>query len=235
MAEWAARRFWKSVDVVEQPEGGFAIHLDTKPVRTPAKAPLLLPTRPLAQAVAAEWDAQVETVAPLTMPMTRSANSALDKVAPQRDEVLRLIAAYGETDLLCYRAERPAELAQRQAAAWDPLLDWVAERHGARLLPVQGVMPQPQPQAALEALARPLADLSPFRVAALHDLVALSGSLVIGLAAAEAVWPADELWDVSRLDEKWQAEQWGEDEEAARAAAVKREAFLHSDRFFHLA
>ena len=123
MSDWRPKRFWTAATVEPAP-GGHTVHLDGRPVRTPGKSPLIVPTEAMARAIAAEWDAQTGIVRPETMPFTRSANSAIEKVAPQFDEVVGLLAAYGETDLLCYRAHGPAELMARQAAAWDPLLDW---------------------------------------------------------------------------------------------------------------
>jgi len=235
MAEWAVRRFWTAAEVAAA-EDGHTVLLDGRPVRTPAKAALILPTRAMAEAAAAEWAAQDREVRPLTMPVTRAANAAIDKVRPQHAEVAALIAAYGESDLLCHRADSPAELVARQARAWDPLLDWAGEALGAPLLPTAGVIPRPQPEASLNALRARVAGLDAFALTALHDLVALSGSLVIGLAAMQdAVRPVERLWDVSRIDETWQQEQWGVDAEAAEAAAAKRRDFLQAHRFLELA
>lgn len=230
MAEWAPKVFWTEVHVVEA-AGGFEVTLDARPLRTPGKQPLTLPTRAMAEAVAAEWQAQEDTVNPLTMPATRAANSAIDKVAPQRADVAKLIAAYGETDLLCYRAASPAALADRQAAGWDPLLDWAAEALSARLTPVAGVMPVAQDPAALAALSGQVARQDDFGLTALSDLVGLSGSLILGLAVDMGRLTPDEAWALSRIDETFQAEQWGQDEEAAEAAEVKRQAFLFAERF----
>ncbi|SNX68512.1 chaperone required for assembly of F1-ATPase [Cereibacter ovatus] len=233
MAGWTAKRFWQQAVVV--PEGaGFRVTLDGRPVRTPAKTPLILPSRPLAEAIAAEWQAQDGTVRPETMPFTRSANSALDKVAVQFDEVAEMLAAYGETDLLCYRAAAPAALTQRQADAWDPLLDWAARALSAPLHATVGVIPQAQPGESLSRLAARVHALSPFQLAAFHDLVAISGSLVIALAVIDGRLTAEDGWAVSRVDESWQSEQWGEDDEAAEVEACRREAFLHAARFFAL-
>lgn len=233
MSDWAPKRFWTTASV-EQDGDGFGVRLDGRPVKTPAKAPLALPTRALAEAVAAEWDAQQDKVDPTTMPFTRSANAAIDKVATQFEEVATLIAAYGGTDLLCYRAEAPEELAARQAEAWDPLLDWAADRFGARLTPTAGVMHVEQPPAALAALTDRVKELDAFTLTALHDLVGLSGSLVIGLAALENWASVDELWQKSRIDENWQEEQWGVDVEAAEQAELKKAAFEHAQNFFKL-
>ncbi len=234
MTEWKARRFWKEAQVAET-DTGYTVHLDGRPVRTPAKRAMDLPTRAMAEAMAAEWDAQEDEIAPLTMPVTRSANAALDKVAHQHDEVVAMLAAYGETDLLCYRAESPEALAARQAARWDPMLDWAAETLGARLVLTRGVMPSPQPQDSLDRLHATLNRQSNFELAASHDLIAISGSLVLGLAAGADVAPPDEIWELSRLDERWQEEQWGVDDEAREVEAVKRDAFLHAHRFLKLA
>ncbi len=234
MSGWTARKFWTDVAVTAE-EGGHAIRLDGRPVRSPAKAHLVLPTRALAEAIAEEWRAQGEVIRPEAMPMTRTANSALDKVAPRMAEVVDHLTDYGATDLLCYRADAPETLAQRQAEAWDPWLDWAAERFGGRLDVTEGVIPVPQPPAALAALRAPLLVMSPFELAAVHDLVTLPGSLVLGLAVADGAGDAVHLWDLSRLDETFQAELWGWDEEADRVAALKRQAFLDAARFRDLA
>ena len=233
MSGWTAKRFWKAATVVPG-AGGFAVHLDGRAVKTPAKAALLLPTQALAEAVAAEWQAQGEKVDPTTMPVTRAANAALDKVAAQHDEVAALIAAYGETDLLCYRAERPEELVALQTAAWDGWLDWAAARYGARLATTCGVVPIVQPEAALAALGARVAACDIWELAALHDLVGITGSLVLGLAVAEGDLGAEAAWEASRIDENWQISQWGEDEEAAEMAALKRQALLAAERFWRL-
>lgn len=233
MSGWAMKRFWTETGVAPV-EGGWSVTLDGRPIRTPAKAPLTLPTRAYAEACAAEWAAQEGKVRPETMPLTRSANAAIDKVAVQFDEVAELIAAYGGTDLLCYRAEAPESLVARQAAAWDPLLDWAEEALGARLVPTAGIIHRPQDQAAVARLAEATRALDPFELAAFHDLVALSGSLVLGFAAARGARDPEALWAASRIDEDWQAEQWGTDEEAAEQAALKKRAFLDAAHIFSL-
>lgn len=234
MADWAPKRFWTSAGVTGA-EGGFAVALDGRPVKTPAKAPLVVPTRAMAEAIAAEWDAQGTLVDPRTMPVTRAANSAIDTVIPQRAEVQGMIAAYGESDLLCYRAETPPPLIARQAAAWDPLLAWAAQALDAPLRVTAGIVHVPQPPESLARLGARLDAVPDFELVALHDLVALSGSLVIGLAAAADVALAADLWRISRIDEEFQAEHWGEDEEAAEVAALKRNDFLQARRFLDLA
>lgn len=231
MSGWAAKRFWKLTEVAPC-EGGFTVTLDGRAVKTPAKTAFAVPTRVMAEAIAAEWDAQEDKVDPNTMPVTRSANSAIDKVATQFTEVADMLAAYGDSDLLCYRATHPQELIDRQAERWDPVLDWAAEVLEARLKPVSGVIHTPQDSAALARLTARVHALTPFELAAFHDLVGISGSLVIGFAVTEGHLGAEEAWDLSRLDEKWQEEQWGEDEEATKQADVKRGEFLHAAQFF---
>lgn len=234
MTGWKARRFWTAATA--GPEGvGFTVRLDGRPVRTPAKRPMILPTRAMAEAVAAEWAAVGAEVDPLRMPVTRAANAAIDKVAVQFDEVAAMIAAYGASDLLCYRATGPQALARAQAAAWDPMLDWAERTYGARLAVTQGVVPVAQPTEAVARLATEVLACSPFQLTALHDLVALTGSLVLGLAATGAEFAPDDLWRLSRFDEDWQAAEWGEDAEAAEAAARKHEDFRHAGAFWRLA
>ena len=233
MSEWKAKRFWKQADVVAE-EGGYAVQLDGRSIKTPAKRALVMPTQAMAEAVAAEWQAQDEIIDPGAMPCTRTVNAAIDKVATQHAEVADMIADYGDSDLLCYRADAPAALIAREAAAWDPMLDWAADALEARLYPRTGVIHQPQDEMALLALSRRTHDLTAFELAAFHDLVSLTGSLVLGFAAALDARPADALWEISRIDEIWQAEQWGRDTAAEEAAALKRASFLHAKAMFDL-
>ncbi|WOI56535.1 ATP12 family chaperone protein [Palleronia sp. LCG004] len=228
------KRFWASAHAIPT-DGGYSVTLDARPMRTPAKASLVVPTMALATAIAEEWDAQGETVDPLSMPVTRTANSAIDKIMPQRDAVEAMLAEYGGTDLLSYRAEHPEALVARQAEHWDPLLDWAASAHGARLSTTAGIMPVAQDPDATSKLAAPMRDMSAFELAGFHDLVALTGSLVLGLAAAEDARPPETIWSLSRLDEDWQAEEWGIDEEAAEAAERRKADFLQAHRFLCLA
>ncbi|WP_297538706.1 ATP12 family protein [Roseovarius sp.] len=233
MSEWKAKRFWKEAGVVEE-EGGFGVRLDGRAVRTPAKAALIVPTRALAEAIAAEWNAQEGKIDPGTMPFTRSANAAIDKVARQKSEVAEMLAAYGDSDLVCYRATGPVELIEKQAAAWNPLLDWTESVLSAKLLVVEGVVHVPQDAAALARLRAHVDALDIWALTAFHDLVSLSGSLVIGFAALDGFYPVETLWSLSRVDETWQAEQWGSDEEAEEMAARKQSDFIHAKRFYDL-
>ncbi len=230
---WAAKRFW-TVATAEPCEGGFTVRLDGRAVKTPAKAALILPTLDMAQAIAAEWDAQTGKVNPDTMPCTRSANSAIDKVAVQFDEVAGLLADYGASDLLCYRSTGPAALVTRQAAAWDPLLDWSATALKAPLRSTQGVVHVAQDPASINRLTARIRAFTPFELAAVHDLISISGSLVIALAITDKFLTVEQGWQVSRIDEAWQNEQWGIDEDAAAHEALRLAAFLHAGRFFAL-
>ena len=233
MTAWAMKRFWTRADA--SPEGeGFGVRLDGKPVRTPGKAPLIVPTEALARAIAVEWDAQEGIVQPATMPFTRGANAAIDKVVPQFDEVAALIAAYGETDLLCYRAETPEALHARQVAAWDSLLEWSAADLNATLVFTHAIVPCAQPAESLQRLSGLVRTQTPFQLTALSDLVGISGSLVLGFAVARGRLDPETAWQVSRIDETWQNELWGIDEEAAAAEAIRKRDFLLAARFHAL-
>lgn len=233
MSGWARKRFWTAASVASAPDG-WQVLLDQRPVRTPAKAPLVLPTAGLARAIAAEWQAQGADIAPASMPLTKMANTAIDGVLRHHAQVVDAVVEWGGSDLLCYRAEGPPALAARQAAAWDPLLDWAADTLGARLAVTRGVMPVAQPAAAIDALRQAVAVFDAFRLTALHDLVTISGSLVLGLAVARGRLAAAEAFALSRIDDTWQAEQWGEDAEAAESAARRAAAMDAAGRFSEL-
>lgn len=231
MSEWKAKRFWKSVEVV--PDGtGYGIRLDGRSVKTPLKRDLIAPSRKLAEEIAKEWDAVEENIDPGSMPFTRSANAAIDKVMDQFDDVVDMLVAYGDSDLVCYRADSPEGLVNRQRHAWDPLILWVAQVYGIKLDTRTGVMHVPQSPNVLSRFDAEVRAFVPFELTAFHDLVSLSGSLVLGLAVAKDHVDPDTAWELSRIDETWQIEQWGEDEEATQLAASKRDSFLHAARFF---
>lgn len=233
MSEWTAKRFWTAVTTMAAP-AGFSIELDGRPVKTPAKALLVVPTQAMADAVAREWDAQTDKIDPGTMPVTRGANAAVDKVSIQRAEVIEMLAAYGDSDLLCYRAAGPVELIARQAERWDPLLAWAAKAHDAHLTSAEGVIHVPQDPVALRRLQLPLDDMTDFQIAAAHDLISLSGSLVIALAVIAGEMAAQDGWTLSRLDEEWQIEQWGEDDDATALEKIKNQAFLDAAAFYKM-
>jgi chaperone required for assembly of F1-ATPase len=206
-------------------EGGVAILLDGRRVRTPARNPFVVPTEELAEAIAAEWNKQGEEVDPRAMPLTGLANAAIDRVAPDPGTFAKGLAAYGESDLLCYRAEGPAPLVRRQEEQWDRLLSWARRRYDIDFETVCGIMHRPQPAETVDRLAHAVAARDPFRLAALSPLVTISGSLVIALALAEGEVGLEEAWAAATLDEAWQAAQWGVDPLGAAALAERRRDF----------
>jgi chaperone required for assembly of F1-ATPase len=217
------KRFYKEAAVVAT-EGGFAVRLDGKPVKTPAGKPLAVPTHALAEAVAGEWQAQGGEVRPETMPLTQLATTALDRVGPERAAILEQLGNYAGTDLLCYRADQPVDLAERQAAAWQPLLDWAARTFDAPLKVTTGVLAIDQSPQALAALARHVDGFDTWRLTALQAATAAMGSMVLGLALTEGRLPAAEAFALAQLDETYQVEKWGDDAEAAdRRAALARD------------
>ena len=228
------KRFYKEATATEA-DGGWQILLDGRPVRTPARALLILPNAALGEAVAQEWAAQGEEIDPASMPMTGIANAALDHVTPDPAAFAAPIIAYGESDLLCYRAEGPEVLVQRQEAAWSPLLGWAEAHYGAHFAVTSGILHVAQPQETLKRMAEAVLALPPFLLAPLSTLVTMSGSLIIGLAAVERAFPLQELWQAAELDELWQAEQWGDDDQALERRAQRHEEFMTVARFADLA
>ncbi len=229
------KRFYKEVSVDRSPDG-FRILLDGKPLKTPSRDTLLLATRAMAEGIAAEWRAQGEDINPASMPMLRLANTIQDGVAHTREEVIAAILRFGEHELLCYRATEPAALAARQDETWTPMLDWAASQYGVRLLTGTGLVHLPQSQEALAMLRNVIAAYDNYALAALHVMASITGSLVLALALAEgAIHPA-QAFQMSRIDEDYQAELWGQDAEAVvRARGLAREmdvaaAFLAAAR-----
>jgi len=215
-------------------EGGHVVLLDRKPVWTPRRASLTAPTAALAEAIAAEWRAQGKTVLPETMPLTQFAATAIDRARPDRDALVAAIARFGETDLVCYRAEAPPALVERQRATWQPLVDWAALVHDAPLRVVEGVMPMDQPAEALLALRAAVARQDEWRLAALSVATAAAGSLVIGLALIAGRIGVEAAWAASQLDETFQIERWGEDAEAAERRVALRNELDAVGRFLGL-
>jgi chaperone required for assembly of F1-ATPase len=228
------RRFYRRATVVAG-DAGFVVALDDRPVKTPAKAILSLPTAELAAAIAAEWEAQGEVIDPRTMPLTRLAATALDRVSGRRDAVIDDITAYGGSDLLCYRADAPEELVARQHRAWQPLLDWAAERWGATLYTTRGVVPVEQPVSALDALRIAVAAFADFPLTGLASAVQTTGSLIVGLALARARIDAEAAYRLALLDECFQAERWGCDPEAERRRQTLADEIRSARRFIDLA
>ena len=215
------KRFWREVGI--DAEG--VVRLDERPVRTPGRVPLALPTPDLAQAVAAEWRAVEGDVNPRAMPLTGLANAAIDRVAPDPRAFAAGLARYAESDLLCYRADAPAALVERQAALWDPPLGWARARYDVRFEVVTGVMHHAQPSATVARLGEAVAARDAWQLAPLSPVVTITGSLVLALALAEGAMSAEEVWRAAECDEDWQAEQWGEDALAVHARESRKRDF----------
>jgi chaperone required for assembly of F1-ATPase len=227
------KRFWREVFV--EPDGeGWGVRLDSRRVRTPARAPLLVPTAALAEAIAGEWSGLTDEIDPRAMPLTGLANAAVDRVAPDRAAFASGLARYAEADLACYRAESPQALVERQAASWDALLAWARRRYDVDFCTTTGIVHVPQPAATVDRLSHAVAALDPFRLAGLSPLVTIGGSLVAALAVLERSLPAEHAWEAVSLDERWQLEQWGSDAEAETALENRRRDFLAAARFLEL-
>jgi chaperone required for assembly of F1-ATPase len=224
------KRFWKEATTIEA-GGGFGLLLDGKPLKTPARAELVVPTAALAEAIAAEWNASGETVDPGQMPLTGLANAAIDRAGKDPQGFAASIACYAENDLTCYRAEGPTALVERQAEAWDALLGWARRRYDVDFATCSGVIHVAQPAETLRKLGHAVAVLEPFRLAGLSPLVTIGGSLIAGLAVLEEAIPGDAAWEAVSLDERWQLEQWGSDAEAEAALDARRRDFLAAARF----
>ena len=227
------KRFWTNAEAVEQ-EGGWGVQLDQRAVRTPARAPLLVPTEALARAIAEEWSATGEKVNPRAMPLTGLANAAIDRVLPDPAAFAASLARYAEGDLACYRAEGPPTLAARQAESWDALLGWARRRYDVDFATTTGILHVPQPRATVERLSHAIAALDPFRLAALSPLVTIGGSLVAALGIVEGAFAVEKAWEKVSLDERWQLEQWGSDAEAEQAFENRRRDFFAAARFVEL-
>jgi chaperone required for assembly of F1-ATPase len=227
------KRFWKSVDVTHE-DGGWEVWLDGRPVRTPARAPLTVPSKRLVEAIADEWRDVGENVDPRAMPLTGIANAAIDRATPERQAFAASLARYAETDLACYRAERPQALIERQEQSWDALLNWARRRYDVDFVTTSGLMHVAQPQATVERLEHAVAALDPFPLAGLSPLVTIGGSLVAALAVEEKAIPAEQAWEAVSIDERWQLEQWGADAEAEAALASRRQHFFSAARFVAL-
>jgi chaperone required for assembly of F1-ATPase len=219
------KRFYKSVGVSETVDG-FAITLDDKTVRTPSRHPLAAPTRAIAEAMAAEWDAQQDVIDPTTMPVTRLANSVIDAIRDeaQTQAVFEDIAKYFGSDLLFYRAGHPEALMAREAAAWDPVLFWAAQELGAHFILAEGIVHVSQPEQAVAA-ARAALPSDPWAVAALHLVTTITGSALLALALLHGRLNADEVWSAAFVDEDWNIEKWGLDGEVAARRAARQVDF----------
>lgn len=228
------KRFYREVSTGAG-EGGVVLLLDGRGARTPARNPFALPSQALAEAVAEEWREQEEVIDPARMPLTKLANSAIDGVALRRQEVVDDLVRYAGSDLVCYRAGEPARLVREQGASWDPILAFAREALGARFVLSEGVTHVRQADAALDAIRRALADEPPFRLAALHVMTTLTGSVLLALAHARGALDAEAAWAAAHVDEHFQESVWGRDDEAMARRDARRGEFLAASRFYGLA
>jgi chaperone required for assembly of F1-ATPase len=227
------KRFWKQAAAVQQ-EDGWGVELDGKPLRTPGRRPLVVPSADLAEAIADEWNEAGETVDPRAMPLTGIANAAIDRVAPDSAHFAEALALYGESDLACYRADGPRALVARQEESWDKLLAWARRRFDVDFATTSGIIHVPQPEATTRQLGHAVAALDPFRLAALSPLVTIGASLIAALAVAERAFSPEQAWDAVTIDEQWQREQWGADAEADAMLENRRRDFFAAARFLEL-
>ncbi len=228
-----ARRFYKTVSVAGT-MAPFSIRLDERPVRTPLKRALDLPTKALAEAVATEWAGQGEKIEPHTMPLTRLANTTIDRVEPDLGRIIGEIVDFAGSDLVCYRAEKPQGLVERQAKAWQPVLDWARQTFQGEFQATEGILHIAQPPASLTALQDFLATKSPWLLTALHNMTTLTGSALLSAMACEKGLPPSEAWLAAHVDEDWQIEQWGWDEEARHRRDFRKREFDTCLRFCEL-
>ena len=227
------KRFWKVAAVTES-GSAFGIALDGRPVRTPAQAPLVLPTAGLAAAVADEWNGAGEKVDPRRMPLTGLSNAAIDRVAPEQERFADSLARYAASDLLCYRADTPEALVTRQTERWDPLLQWARRRYDVDFVVTQGVSPVDQKADTIAQLAQAVHAFEPFTLAGLSPLVTVGGSLIVALSVVEGATDVSRAWEAVSLDEQWQLDQWGHDDEAEKALVAREKDFRAGARFLEL-
>ena len=227
------KRFWKEV-ATSKVKDAFGITLDGKPIKTPTKADLLVPSLALAEAIAKEWNEQGENVVPESMPMFQFSLTALDRVAPQREAIIDEIASYGASDLLCYREAQDHNLKQHQHEIWQPYLAWFEEQFEVSLLVTEGVMPISQSPQALKRMGEIVATYDDFALAGLHSLTTLTGSLVLGMAVAKEYVSAEKVTAAAFLDMRWQQEKWGSDEEAEQVMRARIESLLEAERYLAL-
>ena len=227
------KRFWKVAQAVAEQEG-WGVRLDDKPLRTPGRALLAVPTEALGEAIAREWATAEGTIEPWAMPLTGLANAAIDRIEPDRDAFATSLGTYAEGDLACYRAEWPQTLAARQLESWDALLGWARRRYDVDFVTTTGIVHVAQPRATVERLAHAVAEPDPFHLAGLSPLVTIGGSLVAALAVLEDALTPEQAWDAVSIDERWQIEKWGADAEAETAMASRRRDFFAAARFLDL-
>jgi chaperone required for assembly of F1-ATPase len=227
------KRFWKSV-AIGKTDGGWGVELDGRPLRTPARAALIAPTERLAWAIAAEWDGVEADIEPRTMPLTGLANAAIDRVSPNKEAFAEGLARYAEADLVCYRADGPPSLIERQTLLWDGLLAWGRRRFDVDFLTTSGLLHVDQPRPTVERLAHAIYSLDAFRLAGLSPLVTIGGSLLAALGVLEEALAPELAWDAVSVDDRWQLEQWGADQEAQAALDNRQRDFLAAAQFLRL-
>ncbi|HEX3676727.1 MAG TPA: ATP12 family protein [Sphingomicrobium sp.] len=227
------KRFWTEVSTLAA-QDGWVIRLDSRAIQTPARAPLVVPTKALAAAIAEEWRLINDEINPRAMPLTGLANAAIDRIAPDRQAFAAGLAKYGEADLACYRSEWPPELVKRQLASWDPLLEWGRRRYDVDFATTSGLLHLPQAQATIDRLGHAVAELDAFHLAGLSPLVSIGGSLIAALAVLEKAITPEAAWEAASIDEGWQLEQWGGDREAQTALENRRRDFFAGARFLDL-
>jgi len=228
------KRFYQSATVAESGDGGYAVQLDGRQIKTPAGKPMVVPTRALALAIAEEWNAQGESISLASLPLTKLANTAIDAVTEKKLDVAEDIVKYTASDLVCYRASYPAALVDAQARAWEPILSWAAVKYGAVFLTGSGIAHMAQPPASLEAIRSVVNALDAFKLTALRVMTTLTGSALIALAHVSGEIDTGAAWAVAHIDESWQASRWGEDFEAAERLKARRTEFESASRFYNL-
>jgi chaperone required for assembly of F1-ATPase len=224
------KRFYQVVQIAPRGQG-HSILLDERPVRTPARRLLIVPTVPLAEAIAGEWREQGETIRPEAMPLTRLASTATDRMPELRPAAIDEVAAYVDTDLLCYRAAEPFDLVRRQRHVWQPVLDWLNAAYGIRLSVTTSILPVAQPEAARARLRRAIEELPDWPLVGVHAATTALGSLALGLAVLHGRIDAEAALAASLLDELFEIERWGTDPEAERRHAVLRRDITAAARF----
>jgi len=228
------KRFYKNAEIAKQ-DGGYAVTLDGRDIKTPQRSPLVVPGRALALAIAAEWQEQGEEILPETMPMTALAHGALDQLTKERSRIVGRIAGFADSDMLYYRPdEGQPDLAAHQQAQWNPLLDWARNRYDISFVLIEGIMHRPQPENTISTLLKAVDSYDNFTLAAMLSLVGLSASLIVTLALVEGAYDAQTLWPLINLEELWQEKQWGQDDEAMALRAKREQEFLISDRFLKI-
>lgn len=227
------KRFYKEVSVTHG-DGGFAVNLDGRAMKTPSHVPLVAPTEALANAISDEWRGQGDEIDTKNMPMTRMAFAAVDTAPKERASMIEQLLGFGRTDLVSYRAEHPQELIVRQKTAWDPLLDWLSATHNARLAVTAGINAVAQPEPSLVALSGVIGAMNDYQLVALHTATTITGSLTIALALVAGRLTAAQAFDAAHVDEHFQAEKWGRDAEADDRRAGLKSELESAERFLKL-